>query len=41
MVILDQDSNLRADFENLTLKKYFDFSFFRRRYLEDVSHAPL
>ena len=41
MVILDQDSNLRADFENLTLKKYFDFSFFRRRYLEDVTNAPL
>lgn len=40
-VLLDQNIDYRADFENLTLKKYFDFSYFRCRYLEDVYNAPL
>ena len=41
IVILDKHKNDRADFEALTLKKYFDFSHFRKRYLEDIANAPL
>ena len=40
-VILDRNPNNRADFETLRLKKYFDFKYFRKRYLMDVSNAPL
>jgi hypothetical protein len=40
-VVLDRDPIARSDFEGLTLKKYFDFYRFRRRYLEDVTNAPL
>jgi uncharacterized protein len=40
-VILDSDPDTRADFEGRTLKKYFDFSRFRTRYLREVCHAPL
>ncbi|MBI9084260.1 MAG: nucleotidyltransferase domain-containing protein [Desulfobacterales bacterium] len=40
-VLFDHDPNLRADFEGLTLKKYFDFSRFRRHYLHEVINAPI
>jgi predicted nucleotidyltransferase len=40
-VILDADPYLRADFEGLVLKKYFDFAPFRARYLAEVTNAPL
>jgi hypothetical protein len=40
-VILDRDPNLRSDFEGKVLKKYFDFSRFRRRYLAEVINAPV
>lgn len=40
-VILDRDANFRSDFEGQVLKQYFDFSRFRRRYLAEVSHAPI
>jgi len=40
-LIIDINPNRRADFENNVLKKYFDFSRFRRRYLEDVIDAPV
>jgi hypothetical protein len=40
-LIIDINPNRRADFENSVLKKYFDFSRFRRRYLEDVIDAPV
>jgi predicted nucleotidyltransferase len=41
MVILDRNPCLRADFEGLTLKKYFDFSMFRKKYLHEVRNAPV
>ena len=40
-LIFDINPNRRADFENIVLKKYFDFSRFRRQYLEDVIDAPV
>ncbi len=40
-VILDRDANFRSDFEGQVLKQYFDFSRFRRRYLAEVTHAPI
>jgi predicted nucleotidyltransferase len=40
-VIFERDPNLRADFEGRILKQYFDFSHFRRRYLYEVTNAPL
>lgn len=40
-VIVEKDPNLRADFEGKILKQYFDFSRFRRRYLDEVINAPV
>ncbi len=40
-VIVDRDPNLRADFEAKILKQYFDFSPFRRLYLNEVINAPV
>jgi predicted nucleotidyltransferase len=40
-VAFDRNPVGRAEFEGLTLKKYFDFHPFRRRYLEDISVAPV
>jgi len=40
-IIIDKDPNLRADFETRILKQYFDFSPFQRRYLREVTNAPV
>jgi len=40
-VIVDREPNLRADFQGKILKLYFDFSPFRRRYLNEVVNAPI
>jgi hypothetical protein len=40
-VILDRDPNFRADFQGKILKQYFDFAPFRRRYLQEVTNAPI
>ena len=40
-VIFERDPNLRANFEGRILKEYFDFSHFRRRYLHEVTNAPV
>jgi len=40
-VIVDREPNRRSDFESNVLKKYFDFARFRRRYLSEVSNAPI
>jgi len=40
-VILDRDPNIRADFQGRILKQYFDFSPFRKQYLNEVSNAPV
>jgi len=34
--LVDQDENLRVEFEVYTLNRYFDFFPFRRRYLQEV-----
>ena len=40
-VIIDSKPNIRSDFESYILRKYFDFSSFRRRYLTEVGNAPV
>ena len=40
-VIIDKDPNLRAEFTGKVLKQYFDFSIFRKRYLNEVINAPV
>jgi predicted nucleotidyltransferase len=40
-VILDGKPNLRAEFEGQILKQYFDFAYFQRRYLQEVTNAPV
>ena len=40
-VIVDKDPNLRAGFEGNILKQYFDFEYFRRRYLKEVGSAAI
>ena len=40
-VIFERDPNLRANFEGRILKQYFDFYHFRRRYLHEVTNAPV
>jgi len=40
-VILDRKPNLRADFEGQILKQYFDIAYFQRRYLQEVTNAPV
>ena len=40
-IIVNNDPNRRSDFESYALKKYFDFARFRRRYLAEVSNAPI
>lgn len=41
MVIKDEDSDLRSDFEGMIFKKYGDFSIYRKRYLREVINAPI
>ena len=41
ILIVDRDPNLRADFEGIVLKKYFDFSRLRAQYLSEVINAPV
>jgi len=40
-VIIDRDSNLRADFEGIVYKKYFDFQHLRNEYLREILNAPI
>ena len=40
-VLLDRDSNFRAEFESRTLRQYFDFLPFQKRYLAEVVNAPI
>jgi len=41
VLVVDRDPSLRADFEGLVVKKYLDFSYYRRQYLKEVIHAPV
>ena len=41
LLLIDKDSSRRADFESLILRKYFDFQYYRLRYLKEVANAPL
>ena len=40
-VILERDADMRADFMGKILKEYFEFAPFRRRYLREVTNAPI
>ncbi len=41
IVIVDNNKSLRADFEGLVYKKYFDFRYLRDEYLREIINAPL
>lgn len=41
IVIVDNNKSLRADFEGLVYKKYFDFQYLRREYLREIINAPV
>jgi predicted nucleotidyltransferase len=41
IVIVDNDKSLRADFEGLIYKKYFDFQHLRKEYLREIINAPV
>lgn len=38
-VVIDNEPNLRADFESRIFRMYFDFDYFRKRYLLDIGNA--
>lgn len=40
-LVVDKDADLRADFEGRIFKKYLDFAHYRKRYLKEVTHAPI
>lgn len=40
-LIVDSKPNFRADFTGNILKQYFDFSYFRQRYLREVLNAEV
>ena len=40
-VVVDKNPGFRADFEGQVLKRYFDFAYFRRRYLKEVGNAAI
>ncbi len=40
-VIVDNNISLRADFEGLTCKKYFDYKHLRDEYLREIVNAPI
>jgi len=35
-IIISHDEGLRSDFESLTMNKYHDFNFYRKRYMKEV-----
>jgi predicted nucleotidyltransferase len=41
VVILDNDKSLRADFEGLIFKKYFDYRHLRDEYLREIKSAAV
>ena len=41
IVIVDNNKSMRADFEGLVYKKYFDFQYLRREYLKEIINAPV
>jgi predicted nucleotidyltransferase len=41
IVIIDKDKNLRADFEGLVFKKYFEYAHLRNEYLKNIVNAPI
>jgi predicted nucleotidyltransferase len=41
ITIVDKNEDLRAEFEGITIKKYFDFQHLRNEYLREVADAPI
>jgi len=41
ILVVDRDKLLRADFENIIYKTYFDLQFFTKEYLMDVKNVPV
>ena len=40
-VVLERNPNIHGDFMGKILKQYFEFAPFRRKYLQEVSNAPI
>ncbi|MBW1959587.1 MAG: nucleotidyltransferase domain-containing protein [Deltaproteobacteria bacterium] len=40
-VILDKKPDARSDFESRIIRQYLDFAYFQRRYLSEVTDAPI
>lgn len=41
IIIVDNNKSLRADFEGLVYKNYFDFQYLRKEYLREIINAPV
>ena len=41
ILVKDENSSFRADFEGMIFKKYLDFAFYRKQYLKEVVNAPV
>ncbi|ACI19703.1 nucleotidyltransferase domain-containing protein [Dictyoglomus thermophilum] len=41
IVIIDRDIDLRADFESLIFRKYFDYKHLIEEYLREIKNAPI
>jgi hypothetical protein len=41
MVVVDKNPCCRANYESRVLKQYFDFAYFRRRYLKEVGNVSI
>ena len=41
IVMIDNNIDLRSDFEGLVYKKYFDFQYFRKEYLREIVNASV
>lgn len=41
MVVVDKNPCFRANYESRVLKQYFDFAYFRRRYLKEVGNVSI
>lgn len=41
ILIIDRDSSLRADFESLIFREYFDYKHLIKEYLKEIKNVPI
>lgn len=41
ILIIDRDTSLRADFESLIFRKYFDYKHLIKEYLKEIKNVPI